>query len=71
MLVKNDNKDWVSVIQAVGYAIVDRAELYAKDIGSSNVNDVSIWVTVDKETGTASLEMDKTYVFHVRDKVDD
>jgi hypothetical protein len=71
MLVKNDNKDWVSVIQAVGYAIVDRAELYAKDIGSSNVNDVSILVKVDKETGTVSLEMDKTYVFHVRDKVDD
>ena len=71
MLVKNDNRDWVSVIQSVGYAIVDRAEMYAKDLGASNVDDMDIWVKVDKETGTVKLEIEKTYLFHAREKVND
>lgn len=71
MLVKNDNKDWVSVIQAVGYAIVDKAEMYARDIGASNVDDVNIWISFDKEKGVVSLNMDKTYIFNVRDRVND
>lgn len=71
MLVKSDNKDWVSVIQSVGYAIVDKAEMYARDIGTSNVDDVNIWISFDKENGIVSLNMDKTYTFNVRDKVND
>ena len=71
MLVKSDNKDWVSVIQSVGYAIVDKAEMYARDIGASNVDDVNIWISFDKENGIVSLNMDKTYTFNVRDKVND
>ena len=71
MLVKSDNKDWVSVVQSVGYAIVDKAEMYARDIGASNVDDVNILISFDKENGVVSLSMDKTYTFNVRDKVND